>query len=359
MLKLEGISKQFSSTQACIDIRLDIGKGEFFSLLGPSGCGKTTLLRIISGLLLPDSGIITLDGMDVSRVPAHRRNVNTVFQNYALFPHLNVHDNIAFGLKMKGVFSSEINERVAEALSFVELTGYGSRKPGQLSGGQQQRVALARALVNRPQVLLLDEPLAALDVKLRKQVQFELRHLQKKLEMTFVYITHDQEEAMRMSDRIAVMNSGRIEQVGTPEEIYNRPNTRFVANFIGESNFFAASEFDIAGDEVALRIPQVGIVRGRKVNGFVPRAEITLSVRPEKIRILAKDNPQRCGNDNLLTARIEEIVYLGTMHHVVARTDAGHPVRVIRQTVADILPCRPGEDVLLAFSPDHAIALAE
>lgn len=358
MLKLEGICKHFSSTQACTDIHLDIHKGEFFSLLGPSGCGKTTLLRIIAGLLEPDSGRITLDDIDISRVPAHRRNVNTVFQNYALFPHLTVTQNIAFGLKMKGISVSEIDGRVEEALSLVELTGYGSRRPAQLSGGQQQRVALARALVNRPRVLLLDEPLAALDVKLRKQMQFELRHLQRKLGMTFIYVTHDQEEAMRMSDRIAVLHAGRIEQVGTPGDIYNRPATRFVANFIGESNFFVASDFGIEGDDIVLRLPQDGTVRGRKLNGFRPGAHVILSVRPEKIRILATDQKSRTG-DNLLHAWIEEIVYLGTMHHVVARTPAGQPVKVLHQTLVDELPCRQGDTVLLAFSPDHAIALSE
>lgn len=358
MLKLEGISKQFSSTQACTDIHLDIRGGEFFSLLGPSGCGKTTLLRLIAGLLAPDSGRILLDGVDVSRLPAHRRNVNTVFQSYALFPHLSVRQNIAFGLKMQGVSNAEINRRVAEALALVELSGYDTRMPGQLSGGQQQRVALVRALINRPQVLLLDEPLAALDVKLRKQMQMELRHLQQQLGMTFVYVTHDQEEAMRMSDRIAVLQAGRIEQVGTPEEIYNCPATRFVASFIGESNFFASSEFALEGDEVILRLPQVGVLRGRRINGVISEKEMILSIRPEKVRILTREEKHN-GRDNLLVARIEEVVYLGTVHHVVARTKTGHAIKLLRQTDADGFPYRPGDSVTLAFSPDHTLAVSE
>src|SRR5438309_6674203 len=233
---LVGVSKRFGTHAAVDDVTLEIAEGECFSLLGPSGCGKTTTLRMVAGFELPDAGRIVLKGNDVTEVPANRRPVNMVFQQYALFPHMSIYDNVAFGLKVKRVPRGEHSERVHEMLRVVELEGLERRRTRQLSGGQQQRVALARALVNKPAALLLDEPLGALDVKLRKQMQFELKRIQAELGTTFVYVTHDQEEALAMSDRIAVMNGGRVEQIGTPREIYERPQTPFVADFVGSLN---------------------------------------------------------------------------------------------------------------------------
>src|SRR5882672_3065985 len=253
-IALERVTKRFGSTAAVDSVSLTIEEGEFFSLLGPSGCGKTTTLRMVAGFVEPDSGSIELDGKDVTSVPANRRPVNMVFQQYALFPHMSIYDNVAFGLKMKRVPRAAHRERVHEMLRVVELEGFESRRIRQLSGGQQQRVALARALVNRPAALLLDEPLGALDVKLRKQMQLELKRIQADLGTTFVYVTHDQEEALAMSDRIGVMNGGRIEQVGTPREIYEQPDTAFVADFIGSLNVL-----EVDGKRVAVRPERVHI----------------------------------------------------------------------------------------------------
>src|SRR5213078_4190419 len=246
-ISLEGVVKRFGSVLAVEETTLDIRDGEFFSMLGPSGCGKTTTLRMIAGFEVPDEGRVLLRGADVTNVPPNQRNVNTVFQHYALFPHMNVFDNVSFGLELKKVPRGERRERVAEMLRIVQLEGMEKRKPQQLSGGQQQRVALARALVNRPAALLLDEPLGALDVKLRKQMQLELKRIQSTLGTTFVYVTHDQEEALAMSDRIAVMNGGRVEQIGSPREIYEHPQTAFVADFIGSLNALAVDVGELVG----------------------------------------------------------------------------------------------------------------
>src|SRR6187397_2918904 len=247
-IRLVDLAKHFRDVRAVDGVSLDIGAGEFFSLLGPSGCGKTTTLRMIGGFELPTGGRIELRGRDVTNDPPDKRPVNMVFQNYALFPHLDVGENIAFGLRRKNVDKADIKRRVHEALDLVHLAGYEKRKPNQLSGGQQQRVALARALVNRPNVLLLDEPLGALDLKLRRQLQIELKRIQSEVGITFVYVTHDQEEALTMSDRIAVMHQGRVEQLGTPEELYERPQTRFVADFIGTTNLLAGAIESIDGE---------------------------------------------------------------------------------------------------------------
>src|SRR5438270_5544678 len=251
---LVDLVKQFGEVVAVDHVNLSIQPGEFFSLLGPSGCGKTTTLRMIAGFEQPTSGQIFLDGVDVSSVPAHERNVHTVFQNYALFPHLDVFDNIAFGLRRHKVAKEEVRQRVAQALELVELGGYEARRPQQLSGGQQQRVALARALVLRPAVLLLDEPLGALDAKIRKQLRLELKSLQEEVGITFVFVTHDQEEALSMSDRLAVMNAGRIEQIGTPAEVYENPATVFVADFLGVSNLMDADAVAWAPQECTVRV---------------------------------------------------------------------------------------------------------
>src|SRR3989441_12896487 len=253
-IALEGVSKGFGETRAVQDVTVAIGEGEFFSLLGPSGCGKTTTLRMIAGFEVPDEGRIVLQGQDVTSVSANHRKVNMVFQQYALFPHMSIYDNVAFGLKVKHVPRSEHSERVHEMLRVVELEGLERRRTRQLSGGQQQRVALARALVNKPAALLLDEPLGALDVKLRKQMQFELKRIQAELGTTFVYVTHDQEEALAMSDRIAVMNGGRVEQIGSPREIYEHPETAFVADFIGSLNALDLVIDEIVGDYALARL---------------------------------------------------------------------------------------------------------
>src|SRR5919199_1852443 len=283
-IELRGVSKRYGSHVALAPTDLEIRDGEFFCLLGPSGCGKTTTLNLIGGFVAATQGTVGIQGQRVDRLPPHKRNANTVFQSYALFPHMSVRDNVAFGLKMARVERKEVAQRVDEALVLVGLEEFGDRLPGQLSGGQQQRVAVARALVRRPAVLLLDEPLGALDLKLRKRLQVELSQIHREVGTTFVYVTHDQEEAMAMADRIAVLRAGRIEQTGAPEEIYSRPRSRFVADFIGESNFFDVSLDGGARGTVAL-------ADGTRVGCSDQDADaggpVTLMIRPEAIRIFA------------------------------------------------------------------------
>ncbi|MGH2673792.1 MAG: ABC transporter ATP-binding protein, partial [Actinomycetota bacterium] len=288
-VRLERVTKDFGETVAVDDLSLDIAEGEFFSLLGPSGCGKTTTLRMIGGFEEPTRGTIYLGGRDVTDLPPHKRNVNTVFQSYALFPHLNVYENVAFGLRRTKVQDGDIKTRLADALRLVDLEGFEKRRPGQMSGGQQQRVALARALVNAPKVLLLDEPLGALDLKLRKQMQLELKRIQQEVGITFIYVTHDQEEAMTMSDRIAVMRAGRIEQLDHPQDLYDHPATEFVAGFLGASNLLLGTVEGRDG-----RLATVVLASGERVrvpadrlNGLGPH--VKLGVRPEKARIIAAD----------------------------------------------------------------------
>jgi spermidine/putrescine transport system ATP-binding protein len=319
IVQVQNVVKTFAEVAAVDGVSMEVFPGEFFSILGPSGCGKTTLLRLIAGLEDPDSGMIYLGGKFINTIPPHRRDVNMVFQNYALFPHMNVYKNIAFGLRMKQVKKSEIDNSVSRALELVGLSHMDARKPGQLSGGQQQRVALARALVNEPSVLLLDEPLGALDLKLRKQMQMELKSLQRSLGITFIYVTHDQEEALTMSGRIAVMCAGKVEQVGTPSQIYEEPETQFVADFIGISNLFLC-----AGNRLVHRNGYLGDRNGPILtlttsDGLEIKAiasaidsngPSTVMVRPEKIQI-TPNRPK--GDVNSFMGRIEEIVYLGTL----------------------------------------------
>src|SRR5665648_242490 len=283
-IQLDGVTKRFGDFTAVDKMDLGIHRGEFFSLLGPSGCGKTTTLRMIAGFEEPTEGAIFLDGVDVARLPPYRRNVNTVFQNYALFPHLTVEKNIAFGLKRKKLPKAEIDQRVHDALRMVELEDRGKNKPTQLSGGMQQRVALARALVNLPAVLLLDEPLGALDLKLRRQMQLELKHIHESVGITFIYVTHDQEEALTMSDRIAVMNMGTVEQVGSPEELYESPKTKFVAGFIGVSNFIEGRVESSNGMGALSYGENQRVIFGKPQDSPVGDT-VSLSVRPEKIRL--------------------------------------------------------------------------
>jgi len=309
-IELRGVCKHYRDTVALHPIDLTVDDGEFFCLLGPSGCGKTTTLNLIGGFVTVTAGEILIGGQRADRTPPYKRDVNTVFQNYALFPHLSVHDNVGFGLKMAGIGRGEARPRIEQALALVGLEQHSDRFPGQLSGGQQQRVAVARALVNRPAVLLLDEPLGALDLKLRKRLQIELAQIHREVGTTFVFVTHDQEEAMAMADRIAVMNEGRIEQIGTPEEIYRHPASRFVADFIGESNFLEV-ERTTAGGVVA----RDGSAVACPAQGSWRRA--TLMVRPEAIR-LSPGNGQATG----LTGRVVTTSFLGTFTRVAVRCDA-------------------------------------
>jgi spermidine/putrescine transport system ATP-binding protein len=342
-------------------IDLEVHDGEFFSLLGPSGCGKTTTLRMIGGFEQPTEGRIELQGEDVTWLPAYKRNVNTVFQNYALFPHLTIFENVAFGLRRKKVGRDELKRRVTEMLELVELPGYERRKPSQVSGGQAQRVALARALVNRPAVLLLDEPLGALDLKLRKQMQVELKRIQQEVGITFVYVTHDQEEAMTMSDRIAVMNRGRYEQLGDPESLYERPKTRFVAGFLGVSNLLPATRdgrdngyagFRLA-DGSSVRVP-AALVEGRG-------ASVALGVRPEKFRMIETTKEVPAGL-NRAPGVVAHASYLGVSTQYIVTLADGHRVTVFEQNVERATKAElwaAGEHVVLAWSPEHCFVVED
>jgi spermidine/putrescine transport system ATP-binding protein len=360
-IELVGVEKEFATgeVRAVEHVDLTIAEGEFFSLLGPSGCGKTTTLRMVAGFEEPSAGRILLHGRDMVGVPPFRRDVNMVFQQYALFPHMDVFENVAFGLRRKKVDKGEIKRRVAEALSLVELEGRETRKPRQLSGGQQQRVALAWAIVNRPGARLLDEPLGALDLKLRQAMQLELKRIQREVGITFVYVTHDQEEALTMSDRLVVMNAGRIEQLGSPRELYEHPATRFVANFIGTSNILTG-KLERTGDTWALAGlgPDERVLvadAGQAQSG----QEVELAVRPEKMVLRAEQDPPPSGQC-ALRARVTEIVYLGTSTQYRTVTDGGQAVAVYRQNAS----APPGADVLtgqvgwLAWPPEHSYVLA-
>jgi spermidine/putrescine transport system ATP-binding protein len=319
-IRLTQLAKHFRDVRAVDRVSLDIGSGEFFSLLGPSGCGKTTTLRMIGGFELPTAGRIELRGRDVTFDPPDKRPVNMVFQNYALFPHLDVAANIAFGLRRRKVDSADIARRVGEALDLVHLTGYDKRKPNQLSGGQQQRVALARALVNRPNVLLLDEPLGALDLKLRKQLQVELKRIQVEVGITFVYVTHDQEEALTMSDRIAVMNRGRVEQLGTPEELYERPATRFVADFIGTTNLLSGAVESIDGGAAVIRLISGDVCVIAAADSAVGRS-VELSIRPESVEVRPSNGTSY--SPAPIVAEVEQVAYLGGNVQYIVRTAGG------------------------------------
>ena len=352
-VELVEVSKQFGDLLAVDNLDLLLSSGEFFTLLGPSGCGKTTTLRMIAGFEQPSEGSIRIEGEDVAGLPPHKRPTNTVFQSYALFPHMNVEDNVAFGLRRKRVPKEEIGRRVAAELERVGLSDFARRRPAQLSGGQQQRVALARALVNLPKVLLLDEPLGALDLKLRKGLQVELKRIQREVGITFVYVTHDQEEALTMSDRIAVMNRGKVEQVGTPEDVYERPATTFVAGFIGVSNLMPAT---VAGpDEV--RLDQGPIVKAR-MDGLAPGERCYAVVRPEKLQIEpfeASGTPSANGAPRV-EGVVESSLYLGTATQIAV--DLGDEVRMTvlvpnaSEAERQRLP-GGGARVALSWEPEH------
>ncbi|HEY7149707.1 MAG TPA: ABC transporter ATP-binding protein [Gaiellaceae bacterium] len=331
-VRLEHVRKAYGDVVAVDGIELDVPHGEFFTMLGPSGSGKTTMLRLIAGFESPDEGRVLLKGADVTARPPYERDVNTVFQDYALFPHMTVGENVAYGLMIKRVRKAERTKRTAEALELVRLGALADRKPSQLSGGQRQRVALARAIVNRPQVLLLDEPLGALDLKLRQEMQIELKRIQQEVGITFVYVTHDQEEALTMSDRLAVFNDGRIEQVGSPADVYEHPQTEFVAGFVGVSN-----------------------VLERPLNGRTSR----FTVRPEKIRMLAENEAAEPGAQTE-SGQIRDVVYVGMVTRYAVELDDGGTLMVIRQnletTSSEALEAR-GRRVRLAWRPEHTFAI--
>lgn len=342
-VEIRDVSKRFpgpggqpeTEVLAVDGVSVQIQDGEFFSLLGPSGCGKTTTLRMIAGFEYPSAGEIYIHGKPMGLTPPYQRNTNMVFQSYALFPHMTIARNVAFGLEMKKVPKADVERRVQEALEMVRLHGYGPRKPNQLSGGQQQRIALARALVNRPEVLLLDEPLGALDLKLRKEMQIELKTLQREVGITFVYVTHDQEEALTMSDRIAVMHLGKVLQIGTPTEIYERPNCRFVADFIGETNFLDGVVQGQDGELATVLVDDCLLVEAQADpdQSLSPGTEVTVAVRPEKLRLLPNPGQGLC---NSFHGKVEQVVYVGTDTRFRVRLSDNVVIDVREQNVLSV-----------------------
>jgi spermidine/putrescine transport system ATP-binding protein len=353
-VRLSDVTKSFGEFVAVDHLTLDIQEGEFFSLLGPSGCGKTTTLRMIAGFEEPTQGGISVAGEPVQGVPPYRRPVNTVFQSYAIFPHLDVFDNVAFGLRRSGVKGEELRQRVTEACAMVQLEGFEKRKPGMLSGGQQQRVALARALVNRPKVLLLDEPLGALDLKLRKEMQLELKSLQHEVGITFVYVTHDQEEALTMSDRIAVMNVGKVQQVADPATLYELPKNRFVASFIGQTNVFSGTVESASADRVTLRTRAGSSIGAVAPEGETAEAgsEAHAAVRPEKVRFGGE-------GDNVVPVRIKQVVYLGVSTQYIGELEGGGMLVLYQQNVHEGTGPREGDEVSVTWEARNCRVLGE
>ncbi len=355
VIEIDHVTKRFDDYIAVSDANFSIGAGEFFSMLGPSGCGKTTTLRMIAGFDTPTEGAIRLEGVDVSRVPPNKRNVNTVFQHYALFPHMTVWDNVAYGPRSRKKDKEQVKKDVDEMIGVVQLTDFALRKPAQLSGGQQQRVALARALVNYPSALLLDEPLGALDLKLRHVMQFELKRIQRELGITFVYVTHDQEEALTMSDRIAVMNAGYVEQIGTPTEIYDRPATVFVAGFIGQANLWHGRqtgranrdyvEVDILGTTLKARPGDTLIETG---------GQATLMVRPERVRVTME---RPAGEVAAVPAKVVDLTFQGPVLRLSLTAADGSPVVAHIGPEQDLPMLRPGDDVYVGWAPDASLVL--
>ena len=356
IVEREGVNKIYGSNHVVKDLNLSIEEGEFLTLLGSSGCGKTTTLRMIAGFEEPTSGTIMVEGERVEEKEPFERNVNTVFQSYALFPHKTIYDNIAYGLKMKKVPKAEIRERVTEMMEMVQLSGFEKRYPSQLSGGQKQRVAIARALINRPRVLLLDEPLGALDLKLRKQMQLELKRLQKKLNITFIYVTHDQEEALTMSDRIAVMHDGIIDQLASPTEIYEHPATKFVATFIGETNIYDGCITRIE-DGIAVMTLENGAVSVKCPEDFSLLEYATISVRPEKMKFAASPV-----DGFELEAQVKDYIYVGSVLKCIVSLPNGNELKIERLAGQDLPPigskCYPYwkvEDAVLIHNESHYI----
>jgi spermidine/putrescine transport system ATP-binding protein len=355
-VRLERVTKRFGSTVAVDDVSVDVARGEFFSLLGPSGCGKTTTLRMIGGFEEPTSGTIFLGGRDVTNLPPYRRHVNTVFQSYALFPHLDVFENVAFGLRRQKVSGRDIHTRVREILALVDLPGFERRRPQQLSGGQQQRVALARALVNEPQVLLLDEPLGALDLKLRKQMQLELKRIQRDVQITFIYVTHDQDEAMTMSDRLAVMRHGRIDQIGPPEDVYEHPTTGFVAGFLGASNLLDGEVVARDGTIASVRVAGGAVVAVPTARLPEGNGVVRVGVRPEKVHLEEVDGGGTEGW-NRITGTMRHVAFVGVSHQYTVDVPGGTSITVYQQNVGPGPAARPGDRVRLAWRPEHSFAV--
>lgn len=356
ILSIHGISKRFGTNDVLKGIDLELKRGEFFTLLGSSGCGKTTLLRILAGLEQPDTGHLLLNGVDITDVPPDKRNINTVFQNYALFPYMNVFNNIAYGLKIRKVNKQEIKERVSEMLDVIQLPGFEQRMPNQLSGGQKQRIATARALINKPDILLLDEPLGALDLKLRKQMQSSLKELQQKLGITFVYVTHDQEEALNMSDRIGVMNHGVFEQIGTPEEIYNNPRTRFVADFIGDTNLLDAQVLEARHQGLYHLLLNGTQVAARSDLTLQAGETVSISIRPEKIHLQDVLPENTAEKAFYLKGTAENNYFVGAMIRTSIRLSDGRKLVVSNGQNTEQLPS-PGSTVWLTWRPQDAIAV--
>jgi len=353
-VQLVDLVKRFGDFVAVDGINMQMPPGEFFSMLGPSGCGKTTTLRMIAGFERPSEGQILLDGADMAQTPPHKRNVNTVFQSYALFPHLTVAENVAFGLKYQKASKEESRKRVVDALELVQLTGFENRRPSQLSGGQQQRVALARALILNPEVLLLDEPLGALDAKLRKQLQIELKSLQEEVGITFIYVTHDQEEALTMSDRIAVMSNGRVEQVGPPQEIYEQPATAYVADFLGVSNLMkASSEGETQSGRCRVKLGDATLEAGQ--GDMRARGDVKLVIRPERVVV----EPQGGGGDNRVPGMVDRVVYVGSVMHVMLTLPHGEHLQAWIQNEGGGLPYEHGAPVNVHFPVEALRVLAD
>ena len=360
-IRLDHVTKRFGEVTAVDDLSLTVDRGEFFSLLGPSGCGKTTTLRMVGGFEETSAGTIYLGDADVTTLPPFRRDVNTVFQSYALFPHLSVYENVAFGLRRRRVPNGEVRQQVAALLELVELPGYEQRKPSQLSGGQQQRVALARALINHPRVLLLDEPLGALDLKLRKQMQIELKRIQTEVGITFIYVTHDQEEAMTMSNRIAVMRAGRIEQLGPPEELYERPATEFVAGFLGVSNLLDGEVAGRDGEFASIRLHDGAVVRApaAAVNGA---PSVRIGMRPEKLRVvsLAQGDAPAASELNCLDGVVLDASYIGVSTQYLVETAEGGRLTIYAQnleTTGAHEALADGQPVRITWKPQHTFVI--
>jgi putrescine transport system ATP-binding protein len=362
LLRIDAVVKKFGRFKAVDRLSLDIRAGEFFALLGPSGCGKTTLLRMIAGFEMPDEGRILLDGRDIAQVLPHRRPVNMMFQNYALFPHLTVRDNIAFGLKRAGMARAEMDKRVAGLAALLKLQGLEKRRPDQLSGGQKQRVALARALARRPQVLLLDEPLAALDKKLRESTQLELMELQRRLGMTFIIVTHDQEEAMTVAHRIGVMDGGRIEQVATPRELYEAPNSRWIAEFVGDVNMFEGEVSSREAGRLTISTKDAGAIVAAEPRQPITTTAICVAIRPEKVKLSRRGPVSDAGNAhaiNRLEGIITEVNYLGGLTTYKVKLDSG---AVLRSSMANTARLEfdaymASQRVVAWFTPDDCVVL--